>query len=113
MTFVSSLASLSLVLSAPLTLGFVDRACRSVTVQFPRNDARAIETSLFRPRRQSSGATSRPGGTATAIASGGGGGDDGWFDDYDDFVSGLDFDSGDWDRGADSPFEGGDDSSSY
>ena len=113
MALSSSLASLALVLSAPLALGFVDRTCRSaVTVQFPRNDA--IETSLFRPYRQSTSATSHPRGTATAIAStpdekGDG---DGWFDDYDDFVSNLDFGSGEWDRGADAPFEGGGDGSS-
>ena len=112
MALASPLASLSLVLSAPLTLGFVDRTRRSaVTVRFPRNGA--IETSLFRPHRQSSGATSHPGRTTTAIALEGGDDDGGWFDDYDDFVSGLDFDSGDWDRGADSPFGGDDDPSSY
>ena len=31
---------------------------------------------------------------------------DGWYDDYDDFVSNLDFEGGGWDSGADSPFEG-------
>ena len=38
----------------------------------------------------------------------GDGGDD-WYDDYDDFVSKLDFEGGGWDSGADSPFEGSDD----
>eukprot|EP00578_Thalassiosira_sp_NH16_P002805 CAMPEP_0181132418 /NCGR_PEP_ID=MMETSP1071-20121207/30983_1 /TAXON_ID=35127 /ORGANISM="Thalassiosira sp., Strain NH16" /LENGTH=552 /DNA_ID=CAMNT_0023218747 /DNA_START=133 /DNA_END=1788 /DNA_ORIENTATION=- len=33
--------------------------------------------------------------------------DGGWYDDYDDFVSNLDFEGGGWDKGADSPFDGG------
>ena len=53
--------------------------------------------------------TTNPTNTQLAAQEGDEKGDDGgWFDDYDDFVSNLDFEGGEWDKGADAPFEGGD-----
>ncbi|KAL9181699.1 hypothetical protein ACHAXT_012042 [Thalassiosira profunda] len=79
------IASLLLLLRAPRRDAF------SVT-HHVRKNGNLLPSAIARPSPSTLRATDEDG--------------DDWYDDYDEFVSNLDFGDGGWDRGADAPFEG-------
>ena len=95
--FVSSLLVL---LHAPCNNGFTTHQNNGVAKKHCRQ-------TTPRTRRQESPISSPVAQLSSSKGDGndGGGGGGGWYDDYDDFVSKLDFEGGGWDSGADSPYE--------